>query len=84
MIITTFTQNDLRKAGGFKKKNNCITYSENEFIDFVKKNKLILSKGYIDNIGYIDNEKMFKCNMENGLMIGVTSIINKIKEQVQE
>ncbi len=80
MIITTFTKNDLKKKGGFKIKNNVKKYDEVNFKIYVNENNLTLSKGYIDNIGFLDNGLMFKCNMENGLMIGVTSIINKINE----
>lgn len=44
-----------------------------------KKGQLTLSKGYIDNIGFISNGLKFKCKYKD-LMIGVTSIIEEVEE----
>jgi len=78
MKITIFNNNDLKKTGGFKKKNNIKEFEKQEFKQYIKNNNLTLSKGYIDNIGYISNNQMFKCN-HNNMIIGVTSIINEVE-----
>lgn len=83
MNITIFTRKDLKKQGGFKKRNNSKNYTEQEFIQVIKDYKYKLSKGYIDNIGYIDNTNyMFNCNY-NGIIIGVTGIINKLETKTK-
>jgi len=80
MIITTFSNKDLKKSGGFKVKNNIKKYDKTNFKIYVKTNNLKLSKGYIDNIGFIDNGLMFKCNLDNSIVIGVTKIIQEVEE----
>lgn len=77
MIIDVFSKNDLNNTGTLKKRNNMKEFTEEEFVKYVKENKLTLSKGYIDIIGYIDNGMMFKCYHRN-IIVGVTGIIDKI------
>ena len=79
MIIKIFRKEDLKKDGLFKKKNNVKLMNEEEFINYVRTNKLTLSKGYIDITGFISNGEMFKCSYNN-MMVGVTGIINKVNE----
>jgi hypothetical protein len=79
MNITIFRREDLKKTGGFKKKNNLKMMNIKEFKQYIKTNKLTLTKGYIDNIGYISNEEMFKCNYK-GLIVGVTKTIQQVEE----
>lgn len=80
MIITTFSEKDLKKAGGFKVKNNVKKYNETNFMIYLRENDLKLSKPYIDTYGFINNGLMFKCNLKNGMMIGVSEIIKKVGE----
>ena len=81
MEITIFNNKDLKKNGSFKLKNNSIKMNKEEFFKYLLENNLNLTKGYIDNIGFISNGLMFKCNC-NGFIIGVTKLIiehNSIK-----
>ena len=78
MKITIFKDSDLKKCGGFKKKNNISILNKEEFFKYLLENNLSLSKGYIDNIGFISNSKKFKCNFK-GFMVGVTSLINEFE-----
>lgn len=79
MKILIYSNEDLRKDGLFKKKNNIKEFNEEEFIEYLKNNNLSVSKGYIDITGYISNGKQFRCSY-NGTLIGVTSIIDKFNE----
>lgn len=79
MEITIFNNSDIKKSGGFKKKNNIQKMNKTEFKQYVKTNNLTLSKGYIDNKGFLSNGNMFICSY-NGLMVGVTGIINEVQE----
>ena len=77
MNVTIFNNEDIKKRGGFKKKNHAKTMTEETFIKHIIENDLNLSKGYIDNIGFISDNNMFKCNSESGIIIGVTGTIDK-------
>jgi|TARA_Y100000310_G_scaffold62588_1_gene57923 hypothetical protein len=81
MIIEIFCDKDIKKSGGYKLKNDVVVMKEQEFINYVKDSNLLLSKGYIDLVGFLSNNKKFKCyNDTRNLIIGVTGIIDKINE----
>ncbi len=71
--ITIYGQEDLKKSGGFKKKNNVLEMNKETFFKYLKSNNLNISYGYIDLTGNISNGKKFKCSY-NGLIIGVSAI----------
>jgi len=48
MNITIFCREDLKKTGGFKKKNNSKMMNTEEFKQYIKTNKLTLTKGLIE------------------------------------
>lgn len=77
MEIQVYGKEDIKKSGGFKKKNNVKLLTEKEFKDYVKSNNLTLSKGYIDDLGFLSNEKRFRC-FYNNIIVGVTKIIEDI------
>ncbi len=76
MKIEVYSEKDLKKSGGFKKKNNVLTFSKDEFIKYINDNKLEVSKGYIDLVGSISNGLKFRCYYNN-FVVGVTKIIEE-------
>jgi len=79
MKIVLFTDKDTKKNGQLKQKNNAKEMNEEEFKQYLKENKLSLSKGYIDLIGFISNGLKFRCYYK-GMIVGVTSLINEVKK----
>ena len=79
MKITVYSKTDIKKNGQLKVKNNSKEMTKEEFTNYVIDNNLIMSKGYIDLIGYLSNEKMFKCSYQ-GMVIGVTGIMDEVRE----
>lgn len=76
--IIVFGKEDLKKSGGFKVKNNSLTFeSEETFLDYVKSNNLKATTHYIDISASLSNNKMFKC-WYNGFICGTTDLVNKI------
>jgi hypothetical protein len=47
MKITIFRDSDLKKAGGFKKKNKVKEMNKDEFKTYIKTNNFNLTKGYM-------------------------------------
>lgn len=79
-IVKLFSREDLKKDGTLKKKNNALLMSQEQFKEYVSKENLTLSKGYIDNVGYTSNEKLFTCSFR-GLIIGVTGTIEYVEQK---
>ena len=77
MMIRIFKQEDLKKDGQFKKKNNAKEMSEDRFKDYIKRNNLTVSYGYIDLIGDISDGSRFRCYY-NDLIVGVSGIVKEI------
>lgn len=79
MRILVYSEKDIKKDGQLKKKNNAVNFTEEGFKLYVKINKLKLSKGYIDLIGFISNGLKFRCYYNN-MVVGVTGIIKKVEQ----
>jgi len=74
--IIVYGQEDIKKAGGFKKKNNCLNLNKAEFFKYLKENDLKINSQYIDHIGEISNEKRFRCYYNN-FIIGTSKIVEE-------
>ena len=72
-IIKIYGQEDLKKDGSFKKKNNVLQMNKETFFKYLKSNDLNISYGYIDISGNISNGKKFKCSYNN-MVVGVSAI----------
>jgi len=83
MKIQVFGKDDVKKSGGFKKKNNVKNLTEQEFKDYVRSNNLVLSKGYIDDKGFLSNGLRFRC-FYNNLIVGVSKIVEELNSVVKE
>jgi len=79
MKITIFRDSDLKKAGGFKKKNKVKEMNKDEFKTYIKTNNFNLTKGYIDLIGFISNGEKFRCYYKN-MVVGVTNLIEEAEQ----
>jgi len=79
-MIKIFTDSDIKKSGGFKKKNNIVEMGERQFIDYVKEKNLSITKGYIDNIGFLSNGQKFSCRYKN-MMVGVTGVMERAENE---
>ena len=75
--VTIYNKSDIKKSGGFKKKNNVKIMDKEEFISYVKDNDLTLSKGYIDITGFISDGSRFRCSYK-GIVVGVTGIMKEV------
>jgi len=74
LMITIYGRNDLKKAGGFKKKNDILEMKKTDFFKYLTDNKLKISSDYIDSAGSISNDKRFRCYY-NGFIIGTSKIV---------
>lgn len=74
--ITIFSNEDIKKSGGFKKKNNVLIMEKVEFLKYLKENNLNITSDYIDSTGKITNGKRFKCDY-NKLIIGTSGIVKE-------
>jgi len=74
--ITIYGREDLKKSGGFKKKNNVLEMNKETFFKYLRSNNLGISYGYIDLTGNIGNGKIFKCSCNN-LIVGVSSLVKE-------
>jgi hypothetical protein len=79
MKITIYSNDDIKKSGGFKKKNNILVLDDDKFIQYILDNQVLLTKGYIDYKGFISNGLFFKCE-HKGIIIGVTGIIERVNK----
>ena len=79
VLIQIYGEEDLKKNGEFKKKNNIKEMSKEDFFKYLKDNKLNINYGYIDYYGNITNGKNFKCFFNN-LIIGTSSICKEFQE----
>jgi len=77
--IIVFSNEDLKKAGGFKKKNEVKEYDEDSFFDYLNKNKLDIKSDYIDVTGTISNGKRFR-GYFNEFIIGTSSTVSKLNK----
>jgi len=59
MIIEIYSIEDVKKSGGFKKKNNVLRISKEDFFKYLKENDLNIQSEYIDSRGTISNDKRF-------------------------
>ena len=74
--VLIYTQDDLKKSGGFKKKFDNNWISKEDFFKYLKENELKISYGYIDVTGSISNGKKFKCS-HMGMFIGTSGIVKE-------
>ena len=77
--VIVYGPEDVKKSGGFKKKNNCLEFTKEGFFKYLKENKLNIESNYIDITGTISNGKRFRCGY-NGLVIGTSGIVKEYKE----
>ena len=75
-IITIYSREDIKKAGGFKKKNNVLVMTKTDFFKYLSDNFLNISSNYIDISGKISNGKSFRCSY-NGLPLGTSGIVKE-------
>ena len=78
--VTIYGKEDLKKSGGFKKKNNVLLMGKTAFFKYLKSNGLTIEADYYDSQGNISNDKKFKCSF-SGLIVGTSSIVKEFKEQ---
>ena len=76
--IQVYTREDLKKSGGFKKKNNVKEFSQEEFFDYLRDNDLDIKSDYIDATGTITDGSKFRAFMDNGLIIGTSGIVKEL------
>lgn len=77
--ITIFSNEDIKKSGGFKKKNNVLVKGKTEFFKYLKDNNLNITSDYFDHTGKLSNGKRFKCNYNN-LIIGTSGIVEEFNK----
>ena len=75
-IITIFSKEDIKKSGGFKKKNNILEMNKESFFKYLNENNLNIESEYIDRTGKITNGKRFKCDFK-GFIIGTSGIVKE-------
>jgi len=80
--ILIYGQEDLKKSGGFKKKNNCLEMGKEDFFKYLKENDFKIISCYIDISGKILNMegeilKKFRCFLDNGWIIGTSGIVKE-------
>jgi len=78
-IISVYGQEDIKKSGGFKKKNNVKFYDKTNFFIYLKSNDLKINSQYIDHIGEISNNKRFRCSYNN-FIIGTSKIVEEFNK----
>lgn len=75
--ILIYTQEDLKKSGGFKKNFKLNWISKEEFFKYLKENNLSIKSNYIDISGIIINtDKFFRCSYNN-FVIGTSGIVEE-------
>jgi len=74
--VLIYTQDDLKKSGGFKKKFEKNWILKEDFFKYLKENKLNISYAYCDVTGNISNGKEFRCSY-NGMIIGTSGIVKE-------
>jgi len=79
--ITIYTNDDLKKSGGFKKKNSVVEMGKEDFFKYLKENNLNINSDYVDYAGSIlnsegDKFKRFSCSY-SGLVIGTSGIVKE-------
>ena len=74
--IIIYKQEDIKKSGGFKKKNNVLEMNKETFFKYLKSNDLKINSQYIDLIGEISNNKRFKCFYKN-IVVGTSVIVKE-------
>jgi len=77
--ITIYTNDDIKKSGGFKIKNSVVEMGKEDFFKYLNENNLNIKSDYIDYAGDILNSegekfKRFSCSY-GGLIIGVSGIV---------
>ena len=76
LIISVYGKEDVKKSGGFKKKNNVKFYDKTNFFIYLKSNDLKITSNYIDITGNVSNGKRFTCSY-NGLPVGTSGIVKE-------
>ena len=71
--IIIYGREDLKKSGGFKKRNNVRTMSKTAFFIYLRESDLNIKSQYFDHIADISNGKKFRCYWKK-LMIGTSKI----------
>ncbi len=74
--ITIFSNEDIKKSGGFKKKNNVLIMNKTTFFKYLKSNNLNIASDYFDRTGKITNGKRFKCDYNN-IIVGTSGIVKE-------
>ena len=74
--VLIYGNEDLKKSGGFKKKNNVLELDKTAFFEYLKKDNLKINSQYIDHIGEISNGKRFRCSYNN-FIVGTSKIVKE-------
>ena len=76
VIIEIYGETDLKKSGGYKKKNNVLKMEKEVFFKYLKENNLNIESEYIDIRGTISNNKRFRASY-NKMIIGVSDLVKE-------
>lgn len=84
IIVTIYTDKDVKKSGGFKKKNGVVKMNKEEFFKYLKDFDFKINSQYIDYIGNIlkeNNEvyQKFKCSYRSFIM-GTSAMVKEFNE----
>jgi len=77
-----YGEKDLKKSGGFKKKNAVVEMDKERFFKYLKEFDFKINSNYIDITGNILNNKgevfkKFRCFLNNGFIIGTSGIVKE-------
>ena len=75
---TIYRKEDLKKSGGFKKKNNILEMDKKDFFIYLKENDLNIDPDYFDSTANISNGKKFRCSFNN-IIAGTSQICKDFK-----
>jgi len=81
MKILIYDKSNLKVNGSFK-KNFSFKYnylSQEDFFKYLKENNLNIKSNYIDITGLISNNKIFRCYIDEGLIIGVSGLVKEFE-----
>jgi len=81
--VLIYSKEDIKKAGGFKKKFLINWINKEDFFKYLKENNLNIQSQYIDLTGDISNGKRFRCSLDNGFIVGVSGIVKEFLEARQ-
>jgi len=78
--ILIYENENIKKSGGFKKNFKPNWINKEDFFKYLKENNLNIKSNYFDITGNLSNNKIFRCSLENGFIIGTSGIVEEFNK----